>query len=179
MNLAVWLKEALRYASVAHEKAGDRYGPDPYKVHLLAVLSVAFEFEVTEFAVLVACPLHDVIEDTAVTLADVKMRYGSRVAALVDAVSDPIGYKNRKERKAAAYPRIKAVPSATVLKLADRIANVRSCWNEAKAEKRNKSLLGMYKKEYGSFRKALKGKEVDKVELVMWAELDRLLAWRT
>jgi (p)ppGpp synthase/HD superfamily hydrolase len=128
--------------------------------------------------ILVAAPLHDVVEDTEVTKAQVDKRYGQRVADLVDAVSDPPG-KNRKSRKAAAYPRMLEIPGAVTLKLADRIANVRSCWAEAKAEKNNKSMLGMYKKEYGGFRKALKGSplEESRADTLMWAELDRLLAW--
>ena len=180
-NIAVEIQDALQIAGAAHERAGDRYGPDPYTIHLLSVLSVCFEFGLTDRGILVAAPLHDAIEDTDVTKEQVAEQFGKRVADLVDAVSDPPGHPNRKSRKAAAYPRMKAVGGAVLLKLADRIANVRSCWSEAKADKRNKSLLGMYKKEYGGFRKALRPAfgigHPSASEQAMWAELDRLLAW--
>ena len=180
-HLAVEIRDALHLAAAAHDRAGDRYGPDPYTIHLLAVLSVLFEFGVTDGHVLVAAPMHDAIEDTDVTKEQVEERFGRRVADLVDAVSDPPGFPNRKTRKAAAYPRMLEVTGAVTLKLADRIANVRSCWSEAKADKQNKSLLGMYKKEYGGFRKALLDGRLPvtptPTEKAMWDELDRLLAW--
>jgi (p)ppGpp synthase/HD superfamily hydrolase len=180
-HLGVEIQESLRFAAEAHVEAGDRYGHLPYKFHLLAVLSVLFEFGETNREILVAAPLHDVVEDTPVTKEQVAALFGSRVAALVDAVSDPPGHKNRKTRKAAAYPRMKVVGGAVILKLADRIANVRSCWAEATANKQNKSLLGMYKKEYGGFRKALRPAfgigHPSATEQAMWNELDHLLAW--
>lgn len=178
------LHDAVDMARAAH---GDqRYGPDPYSTHLLAVLSVGFEFGVRDPAVMVAAPLHDAIEDTDLTKGAIRTVFGLRVAEIVDAVSDPPGFKNRKERKAAAYPRMVDVPGAVALKLMDRIANVRSCWLEAGAEKNAKSKLGMYKKEYGGFRKALRVRpgptgvmrEPFGAEAAMWAELDRLLAWK-
>lgn len=177
------VQSAIAMAVRAH---GDqRYGPNPYKVHLLEVLSVGFEFGVTDAPVLTAAPLHDAIEDTDLSKAKIEAAFGTRVANIVDAVSDPPGYKNRKERKAAAYPRIAAVPGAVTLKLMDRIANVRSCWREAQAEKAAKSLLGMYKKEHGGFRKALRvrvspsgvAREPFGPEAAMWDEIDRLVAW--
>jgi len=179
-DLVIDLRRARNLAELAHTDVGQRYGEGPYTVHLDAVRSVAFEFGIVDPAILVATLLHDVIEDTKTTREQIEGIFGTRVADLVDAVTDPPGHPNRKTRKAASYPRILAVPGATKLKLADRIANVRSCWAVATAgAKRSKSLLGMYKREYGGFRKALRPeREIDPVEVAMWNELDRLLAWR-
>lgn len=181
MTLAITLKRARKIAGDAHEAAGDRYGDHPYTAHLDEVRSIAFEFGVIDEDIIVATLLHDTIEDTELTKEDVREEFGERVAALVDAVSDPPGYPNRKTRKAAAYPRIRDVLGATTLKLADRIANVRSCWRVAKSgQKRSKSLIGMYKREYGGFRKALRldDDHLDPIDRAMWDEMDRLLAWR-
>jgi (p)ppGpp synthase/HD superfamily hydrolase len=186
MSLGVAIHSSLEFAINSHQNRslknpdGDRYGPDPYSVHLLSVLSVAFEFGIVDEDILISCPLHDAIEDTHATRDEVEVRFGPRVAALVDAVSDPTGFKNRKDRKKAAYPRMLAVPGAVKLKLADRIANVRNNWNESVVDKKSPTLLGMYKKEYGGFRKTLRAQGGgDPVEQAMWEELDRLLAWRS
>jgi len=132
MSLAITLKRARKVAGEAHAAAGDRYGEGPYTTHLDEVRSVAFEFGITDEDILVATLLHDVVEDTALDETDIIEQFGGRVGVLVDAVTDPSGYPNRKTRKAAAYPRITAAPGAVKLKLADRIANVRSCWRVAK-----------------------------------------------
>lgn len=175
-SLAVWIKRARGFAAEHH---GDqKYGHKPYLYHLDAVLSVAFEFGITDEDIIIATLLHDVVEDTEVTREQVSERFSNRVGDLVYAVTNEPG-KNRKVRAKKTYPKILGIEGAVKLKLADRIANVRSCWLEAQeqdANKRNKSLIGMYKKEYGGFRKALK-QDLDSVESAMWNELDKLLAW--
>jgi (p)ppGpp synthase/HD superfamily hydrolase len=181
-NLAEEIKKALDFAVKAH---GDqRYGPHPYKFHLLSALSVGFEFGVTEPKVLIALALHDTIEDTEATHNELDQEFGVDVADLVHRVSNEQG-RNRKARSLATYPKIAPFPSARLVKLADRIANTRNCWIEVQdrdANKRNKSKLGMYRKEYGGFRKALRPAYLDDggwrgPEALMWNELDRLMAW--
>lgn len=176
ISLAIRIRDARDFSIENHGE--QRYGFKPYVFHLYAVMSVAFEFGIIDEDILIATMLHDVVEDTDVTRETVQLYFGPRVGDLVYAVSNEPG-KNRKEKHKKTYLKIVAIPGAIKLKLADRIANVRSCWNEAKeqdASKRNKSLLGMYKKEYGGFRKALRN-DPDETELLMWNELDRLLAW--
>jgi len=89
------------------------------------------------------------------------------VANLVRAVTDEPG-NNRKQRKIATYPKIRAYGiEAVALKLADRIANVEHC-----IEVGNTSLLQMYYKEHLDFSKALReaGELTD-----LWSKLDALL----
>lgn len=174
---------ALEFASARHEQAGNRYGEHPYKFHLLAVLSVAFEFSIADPVILVACPLHDTIEDTPTTREELAVEFGSRVAELVWRVTNethgPDGVKlaHRKAKQVHTYPKIAASDQARQLKLCDRIANVRACWAIAPSNRRSKSLLGMYKDEYGAFRKALHGQGTEQ-EVKLWAELDWLMAWQ-
>jgi (p)ppGpp synthase/HD superfamily hydrolase len=176
-SLASKLKRARDFASIAH---GDqRYDHRPYTAHLDEVREVAFEFGVTDEDVLIATLLHDSIEDTPTTPEQVTAQFGDRVASLVQAVTNEPG-KNRKERNVKTYPKIRSTPGAVTLKMCDRIANVRNCWMTAQklgSDKKNKSLLGMYKSEYGAFRKALKEDNVSETDQKLWAELDRLLAW--
>ena len=175
-----------RYLAIDRDRARElhknqRYGHMPYTFHLDAVLSVALEFYITDEDILRATRYHDAIEDTEAVFEDIQAWAGTRVAELAWAVTLEDG-KNRREKFQAAAPKIVATRGATILKLCDRVANVRNCWQELAdqdANKRNKSKLGMYRKEYPMFRKALYNTDPDytETEMALWAELDRLLAW--
>ncbi|MDX6600550.1 MAG: hypothetical protein QOE87_4437 [Gaiellales bacterium] len=143
--------------------AGQMYGDLPYAVHLNAVSDVLREFGHGDDAVLMSAGyLHDAIEDQGVTREQIAARFGDRVAAIVDAVSDPPA-ATRGEQKAAAYPRIRELDDAVIVKLADRIANV-----QAGGPK-----VGMYRDEHPAFRGTVhKAGVADD----MWAHLDALLS---
>jgi len=177
MSVADTIKHSLDFAALKH--GGQRYGAHPYQFHLLAALSVAFEFGITDEVVLIALPLHDTEEDTDATRGEIRKGFGRDVEETVWRVTNEPG-KNRKIRALHTYPKIAGCPRARLVKLCDRIANTRSCWLEVQdqdANKRNKSLLGMYRKEYGGFRKALRPSAPTGSEYSMWNELDRLMAW--
>lgn len=147
-----------------------KYGDRPYSAHLEEVDAVirkfSADFTEQEFAVLVECSwLHDIIEDTGTTAAQLESMFGSVVADTVYKVSDEPG-KNRKERKAKTYPKIASSDLAIALKLADRIANVENC------RKNNSSLFGMYVREHEEFREQLfNGRFAS-----MWLHLDCLVS---
>ncbi|RME76746.1 MAG: bifunctional (p)ppGpp synthetase/guanosine-3',5'-bis(diphosphate) 3'-pyrophosphohydrolase [Planctomycetota bacterium] len=77
-------------------------------------------------ALLAAALLHDTVEDTDTTLADIERRFGAEVAALVAQVSDdpslPRHERRRRQLEAAAGLEVRAKR----LRLADKIANVRA-----------------------------------------------------
>lgn len=114
-------KEALVFARNVHK--GQRYGTIPYFLHVLEVKAIA-EKHSAPSEVLIACILHDTIEDTDTTYNDIKKIFGMEVAEIVYAVTDELG-KNRKERKRKTYPKIRKDIRAVIVKLCDRIANVR------------------------------------------------------
>ncbi len=152
--------KARAFAVKAH---GDqRYGNEPYVVHLEAVRAVLRDFG-HGGDLGVAAWLHDVLEDTSVTREEIEREFGPDVAALVWAVTG-VG-KNRKERSQSAYEKMQALPAAVTLKLADRIANC-----EASA-KNNPELLTMYRDELPAFASALAGLG----DPAMWARLRRVL----
>lgn len=129
-----------------------KYGDRPYVVHLAAVRRVLVEAGYVG-SILQAAWLHDVLEDTPTTAEELRASFGEDVFQLVWAVTG-VG-KNRKERVAAAYEKIRALlpyQGGGHLKLADRIANVEACVATG-----NASLLSMYQKEMPSFEKALLG----------------------
>lgn len=139
MILKSMINKARFFAIEAHKDT--RYGKLPYEYHLHAVFKIMGSCSNEGLA---AAFLHDVVEDTPVTLHDVRERFGGKVARLVDCVTDEPG-ANRKERKSGMYKKLAAGPPlARRLKLADRIANM-----EASIE--NPKLAVMYAKEFPEF----------------------------
>ncbi len=129
---------------------GDQhYGDHPYIVHLDAVAALV---EAYGDAVVIAY-LHDVVEDTGVTLADVEVEFGKLVADCVGILSDEPGV-DRKERKSRTYAKMAGVSGelelALVVKVADRLANVRACVAD-----KNVRLLGVYRGEHEVFRRSV------------------------
>jgi len=163
------LVAARAYALDAH---GDqRYGVQPYSVHLDAVVAQILRFhgDDVEEELLVAGYLHDVLEDTPVTADQLRDRFGSRVTELVHAVTKEPGVTLR-ERDQITWQKIVETEAAVRLKLADRIANVEACWTT-----RSKKLF-KYKAEYPRFRGALYT-DARGTEAEMWVALDELLGW--
>lgn len=136
-------ERARAFALKAH--GNQKYGTEPYSVHLAAVRQVLADFGITNPFLLQAAWLHDTIEDTGTSRAEVVEAFGERVASLVWAVS---GFgPNRRARNLDAYDKIQNFgnPWAAALKLADRIAN-------AEASKKNKpDLWKMYREEQRAF----------------------------
>lgn len=96
-----------------------------------------------------AAYLHDIVEDTPVTLAQVEDVFGPHVRRLVDAVTDMPG-DNRYERHLGTYYRIRDLgEQATLIKLCDR-------WhNQARSIVFSERYLTMYRGEYLYFKMAL------------------------
>lgn len=127
--------QARDFAIKAH---GDqKYGGDPYGVHLFDVVAIAKEYGCTD-AQWKAAFLHDVLEDTAVTSDQILDLFGADVLSIVYACTGE-GI-DRAERVACIYRRIADYPAAALVKLADRIANVEAAtpgghhWWRYKAE---------------------------------------------
>ena len=122
--------KALKYASEAHN--GQLFpGTDlPYVVHVTMVameVIAALEHEDgLDGDLAVQCALlHDVIEDTKKTHADLASVFGERVADGVQALSKNDGLKDKQEKMADSLERIKQQPREIwMVKLADRITNL-------------------------------------------------------
>jgi guanosine-3',5'-bis(diphosphate) 3'-pyrophosphohydrolase len=72
--------------------------------------------------------LHDMVEDTPVTLKEIEEKFGKEVADIVDGLTDPVDFKNYKnaERKQMQADRIKdKSDSVKRIKVADQISNIR------------------------------------------------------
>jgi len=173
-SFVMLLERAKRLAEKAH--SGQRYGSFPYTHHLFGTWDVLEKFCFTgrehdkprrerSRRLILAAILHDTLEDTDLTYGELEDNFGREVADLVFAVTNEPG-ANRKERFLKTYPKIKAHPDATILKLADRIANI------IHALQSNWDILVMYRKEWPIFERELRRPgECDP----MWAYLESIL----
>lgn len=146
MTLTTTETAARAFALRAH---GDqRYGAFPYIVHLDAVHRQAVVFDLDP-GIRVAAFLHDVLEDTATTPAELHAAFGPDVAGLVEAVTGR--GPNRRARVADAHPKIVAGGERpALLKACDRIANGEA--SESLAAQGDEGLLRMYWREHPAFR---------------------------
>lgn len=158
------IEHAKEFAIKNHE--GQVHGPRPFWHHLRDVVGVLKEFDIEDPYLLAAAWLHDVVEDTPVTVDEITAAFGDRIGALVDALTDGEG-ETREEKKAKPYRMLPTVEGGIIVKLADRIANVRFSKTQDAHE-----YLSCYRIEYEGFRKALwsPGKHKE-----MWYHLDCLL----
>lgn len=158
--------EARAFAVAAH--GAQLYGTRPYSVHLDAVAELAAPYG--ERAQVVAY-LHDVVEDTSVSLDVILEKFGAHTAECVALLTDEPG-PDRKARKAKTYAKLAEVSGpaelALVVKAADRLANVRACVADGK-----RSLWETYRDEHSVFRpSAYRAGLCDS----LWEQLDALLA---
>ncbi|MDO9300603.1 MAG: bifunctional (p)ppGpp synthetase/guanosine-3',5'-bis(diphosphate) 3'-pyrophosphohydrolase, partial [Anaerolineales bacterium] len=79
------IQHAYRVAEEAHREQ-KRHSGEPYINHCIAVASILSELKVPP-EVIAAGLLHDTVEDTTVTLADIRRDFGDTITALVDGVT--------------------------------------------------------------------------------------------
>ena len=124
------VREAHEYAENAHEGQKRRSG-EAYITHPIAVAGILADLRM-DGATIAAAVLHDVVEDTVVSTADLETRFGAEVADLVDGVTklDQIRFKNRKEAQAESFRKMVLAMVRDIrvimVKLADRVHNMRT-----------------------------------------------------
>ena len=108
-----------------------RASGDPYISHPLAVANILAQLHLDSQA-LTAALLHDVMEDTEVTKAEITKKFGKPVAELVDGVSklDRIEFETHEEAQAENFRKMLLAMARDVrvilIKLADRLHNMRT-----------------------------------------------------
>ena len=80
---------ALVFATAAHAAVGQmrKYTSDPYIVHPIRVATTVAKFGGTD-EMIAAAYLHDVVEDTSVSIVDIQDMFGTDVALIVDGLTD-------------------------------------------------------------------------------------------
>ncbi len=126
--------KAVTFAEQAHRGQLRRYTKEPYLVHCLAV---ARTVSITQLPgnispqrhnMIIASLLHDVVEDTLITVQDIKDVFGEPVSLYVKDLTDcPPGYGNRAQRKIANDQRLAVCGDAVkIIKCADILDNMHS-----------------------------------------------------
>jgi (p)ppGpp synthase/HD superfamily hydrolase len=121
---------ARAYAQAAHRAVGQKrkYTGECYTIHTCEVAQLVQEYGSTE-DMICAAHLHDVVEDTGVTIDDVRGMFGCGVADLVGWVTDVSTPEdgNRKARKAKDRDHLAQAPAeAQTIKCCDLISNTGS-----------------------------------------------------
>ena len=124
------INKARQFAKQAHESIGQRrkYTNEPYIVHPKAVAGLVAGVTDDE-AMICAAWLHDVVEDTPVSIRQIETGFGDDIAALVSDLTDVSGphHGNREARKLIDLKHTQAASArAKTVKLADLIDNTAS-----------------------------------------------------
>jgi (p)ppGpp synthase/HD superfamily hydrolase len=121
------LLEALEFAAVRHHdqrRKGDQGAP--YVNHLIEVARLIAQVGAIDDPVtLIAAVLHDTLEDTVTTAAELEHRFGGEVRRIVEEVSDDpaLPKSERKRLQIEHAPTLSA--AAKCIKIADKTSNVR------------------------------------------------------
>ncbi|MCS7088802.1 MAG: bifunctional (p)ppGpp synthetase/guanosine-3',5'-bis(diphosphate) 3'-pyrophosphohydrolase [Thermoflexales bacterium] len=142
------ITRAYQLAEAAHRNQ-TRASGEPYITHPLAVAGILAEYGLDAPAIAAAL-LHDVVEDTTVTLPEIRNQFGEKVAELVDAltkisraeianVKAPLAASETEETESAPYRTQREAESlrkmllglandlrVVLIKLADRLHNMRT-----------------------------------------------------
>ncbi|MEG1427427.1 MAG: HD domain-containing protein, partial [Oscillospiraceae bacterium] len=94
------IRQAYEIAAAAHTKQ-KRSSGEPYIIHPLAVACILVEMGMDTQSV-IAGLLHDVVEDTEVTLGEIRAIFGNEIAQLIDGLTKigKIPFSSREEQQA-------------------------------------------------------------------------------
>src|SRR5450432_4099533 len=124
------VKKAYDY-SLKHHEGQTRASGEPYLVHPLEVALVLAEMKMDPVAV-AAGLLHDSVEDTSVTIVDIRKEFGEQVAHIVEGVTkiSAIDFATREEQQAENLRKMMLAMvddiRVVLIKLADRLHNMRT-----------------------------------------------------
>ncbi|GGC44976.1 GTP pyrophosphokinase [Siccirubricoccus deserti] len=139
------IERAGIFAAEAHASIGQtRENGEPYITHPLAVAGILADYRL-DSATIITALLHDVAEDTAVGLKEIERQFGAEVARLVDGVTKLTRIELQSEGTKQAENLRKLVLAMSedirvlLVKLADRLHNMRTLHFVPKPEKRRKT----------------------------------------
>lgn len=124
------MTKAFETARAAHSQQTRKSG-EGYINHPLAVAKIVADIGLDETTVIAAL-LHDAVEDTDISVADVERDFGPEVAAIVDGVTklERIQFDSKEEQQAATMRKMLVAMAkdlrVLIIKLADRLHNMRT-----------------------------------------------------
>ncbi len=143
---AALIDKAFRLANKCHD-GQVRSSGEPYIIHPVAVAKIVLDYGM-DYQSIAAAMLHDTVEDTDLTLEEVKKEFGADVAALVDGLTKlgkvPLDIKDKEEQQAENVRKMLLAMSedirVIIIKLADRLHNIRTLNFVAPQKRRDKAL---------------------------------------
>jgi GTP pyrophosphokinase len=125
------IAKAYAFGEVAH--AGQkRLSGDPFMAHSAEIARILVDMNLIDTTTIVAALLHDVAEDTHVSVAQVEEAFGREVAALVEGLTKlgHLRFRSREERQVENYRKLLLSMARDIriimIKLADRLHNMRT-----------------------------------------------------
>lgn len=134
------IEEAVEYAKEKHE-GQTRSSGEPYYTHPLEVAGILADMKM-DTPTIVTAILHDTLEDTSATYEDLEKKFSPEVASLVNGVSKLIKIESQtvEEKQAENFRKLLLAMSEDIrvllVKLADRLHNMRTLHHFTKPEKR-------------------------------------------
>ena len=183
------IKAAFTMARQAH-KGQMRSSGDPYISHPIEVAIILVGLGMDSDTIIGGI-LHDVVEDTSITLEDIQKRFGGDVADLVDGVTKlaNIPYSSRAEQQAENVRKMLLAMAkdvrVVIIKLADRLHNMRTLDYRAPEKQRVKSLETMeiyaplaHRLGIRSVKEELEDLSLKHLDPVAYHEIEQQLALR-
>ena len=183
------IKAAYTMARQAHE-GQMRSSGDPYISHPIEVAIILVGLGMDSDTIIGGI-LHDVVEDTSITLEDIQKRFGGDVADLVDGVTKlaNIPYSSRAEQQAENVRKMLLAMAkdvrVVIIKLADRLHNMRTLDYRAPEKQRVKSLETMeiyaplaHRLGIRSVKEELEDLSLKHLDPVAYHEIEQQLALR-
>ena len=183
------IEAAYELAKKAHE-GQVRSSGDPYISHPIAVAVILVGLGMDSDTIIGGL-LHDVVEDTSVTLEDIEKQFGADVAELVDGVTKlaNIPYSSRAEQQAENVRKMLLAMAkdvrVVIIKLADRLHNMRTLDFRIPEKQRVKSLETMeiyaplaHRLGIRSVKEELEDLSLKHLDPVAYHEIEQQLALR-
>ena len=184
------IEKAYRMANDAHKDARRRSG-EPYICHPLAVARLVLDLGMDTESIAAAL-LHDVVEDTPITIDEVKSAFGAEVALLVDGVTKltKIQFSSIEEQQAENLRKMLLAMSQDVrvmiIKLCDRLHNMRTgdAWPEQKRRDKARETMEVYApiaNRLGilNIKEELEDRSLHYLDPVGYEEISKLLSERS